>query len=108
MKAQVAVQMYTIRDFTKTAADLATSLKKVSDMGFTAVQMSAVGCMGGGNPEVDAARGRALAGLLEQKGVRSLADHLLLVFVKLGRPKVGEGLDDAAVRVSAFRCHGSS
>ncbi|MCB0093473.1 MAG: hypothetical protein KDE54_36540, partial [Caldilineaceae bacterium] len=41
--AVLAAQLYTVRDFTKTAADLAASLKKVADIGYTAVQVSAIG-----------------------------------------------------------------
>jgi len=39
----LAAQLYTIRDFTKTVADLAESLKKVQAIGYTAVQVSAIG-----------------------------------------------------------------
>jgi len=39
----LAAQLYTIREFTQTAADLAASLKKVKDIGYTAVQVSAIG-----------------------------------------------------------------
>lgn len=42
-RAVLAAQLYTVRDFTKTAADLATTLRKVRDMGYTAVQVSAIG-----------------------------------------------------------------
>lgn len=40
---KLAAQLYTVREFTKTAADLAASLRKVRDMGYTAVQVSAIG-----------------------------------------------------------------
>ncbi|MEZ4861073.1 MAG: sugar phosphate isomerase/epimerase [Caldilineaceae bacterium] len=39
----VAAQLYTVREFTKTAADLAASLRKVKEIGYTAVQVSAIG-----------------------------------------------------------------
>ena len=39
----LAAQLYTVRDFTKTADDLAASLKKVKEIGYTAVQVSAIG-----------------------------------------------------------------
>ncbi len=42
-KPVLAAQLYTVRDFTKTAADLADSLKKVQEIGYTAVQVSAIG-----------------------------------------------------------------
>jgi len=39
----LAAQLYTIRDFTKTTDDFANSMKKISDMGYTSVQVSAIG-----------------------------------------------------------------
>ena len=41
--SQVAAQLYTLRDFTKTPADVATTLQKVRAIGYEAVQSSAVG-----------------------------------------------------------------
>ncbi len=41
--AVLAAQLYTIREHTKTAEDFAASMKKISDMGYTAVQVSAIG-----------------------------------------------------------------
>jgi hypothetical protein len=32
---QVAAQLYTIRDFVKTAPDIAASMKKIRDIGYT-------------------------------------------------------------------------
>ncbi len=40
---QVAVQLYTLRDFLKTPADMAKTLKRVREIGYKAVQMSGVG-----------------------------------------------------------------
>ena len=40
---QVAVQLYTLRDFTRTPADIAVTLKKVRKLGYLAVQASAIG-----------------------------------------------------------------
>lgn len=40
---QVAAQLYTLRDFIKTPADIATTLKKVRKLGYQAVQVSAMG-----------------------------------------------------------------
>jgi sugar phosphate isomerase/epimerase len=39
----VAAQMYTLREFTKTPADIASSLKRVSEIGYRAVQLSGLG-----------------------------------------------------------------
>ena len=41
MASKLAVQMFTVREFTKTAAEFADSLKKISDIGYEAVQLSA-------------------------------------------------------------------
>lgn len=40
---QVAAQLYTLRDFMKTPADIARSLKRVRQIGFQAVQVSGIG-----------------------------------------------------------------
>ncbi len=39
----LAAQLYTIRDHTQTTDDFATSMKKISDIGYTTVQVSAIG-----------------------------------------------------------------
>jgi len=41
--SQVAVQLFTLRDHCKTAADLAASARKLRQIGYTAVQVSSVG-----------------------------------------------------------------
>lgn len=43
LKKQIAAQLYTVRDYCKNTADLAASLKKISKMGFSAVQVSGIG-----------------------------------------------------------------
>lgn len=40
---QIAIQLYTLRDFTKTPKDVAATLKKVREIGYEAVQASALG-----------------------------------------------------------------
>ncbi|MFP4674144.1 MAG: sugar phosphate isomerase/epimerase family protein [Opitutales bacterium] len=72
MASKLAVQMFTLREHTKTAKDLATSLKRVADMGYPAVQMSAIGAMNGDNPEVDAATARKM---LDDNGLKCIATH---------------------------------
>lgn len=42
-KSQIAAQLYTVRDFTETPADIAQSLKKVKQLGYDSVQCSALG-----------------------------------------------------------------
>lgn len=70
--SKTAVQMYTVRDHTKTAADFADSLRAIAAIGYPAVQLSAVGCMNGETPEVDAAEARRL---LDDNGLRCIATH---------------------------------
>ena len=72
---KLAVQMYTVRDFTKTAKGLAETLKKCADMGYTAVQMSAVGALWGENAEVTAAEARQM---LDDNGLKCIATHRAL------------------------------
>ncbi|MEC0133560.1 sugar phosphate isomerase/epimerase family protein [Paenibacillus odorifer] len=42
-RSTIAAQMYTLRDFTKTAEDLRSTFQKVSAMGYEAIQISAIG-----------------------------------------------------------------
>ena len=72
MASQLAVQMYTIRDHTRTAAELASALDRVSAIGYRAVQLSAVGAMNGPAPEVDAGTARRM---LDDRGLRCIATH---------------------------------
>lgn len=72
LKKKLAVQMYTLRDFTKSAADFAASLRQISDMGYTAVQLSAVGAMNGAPPAVSAAEARKM---LDDCGLTCIATH---------------------------------
>jgi sugar phosphate isomerase/epimerase len=72
MRTKLAVQMYTIRDFTRTADELKASLERISAIGYQAVQMSAVGAMNGASPEVDAAEARKM---LDGNGLRCIATH---------------------------------
>jgi sugar phosphate isomerase/epimerase len=46
---QVALQLYTLREFLKTPADIAASLKRVREIGYPAVQLSGLGPI----PEAD-------------------------------------------------------
>lgn len=72
MKEKLAVQMFTLRDHTKTAKDLADSLRRVSEMGYTAVQLSAIRCMSGESPEVSAADAKKM---LDDHGLKCIATH---------------------------------
>ena len=42
-QTMIAAQMYTVRDFTKTPEGIAESIKKVKDIGYTAMQVSGLG-----------------------------------------------------------------
>ncbi len=72
MPSQLAVQMYTVRDFTLTVADLAATFQKIASIGYTAVQLSAVGAMNGDSPSVDITTARKM---LDDNGLRCIATH---------------------------------
>ncbi|MEY4487891.1 MAG: hypothetical protein RIQ79_399 [Verrucomicrobiota bacterium] len=63
--SQVAIQLYTLRDFCKTAADLAATAKKVRAIGYTAVQISGVGPI----PEAE------IVAIMEAEGLTICATH---------------------------------
>jgi len=70
--SQLAVQMYTVRDFTGTAAGLADTLAHIRAIGYPAVQLSAVGAMGGESPAVSAQEARWM---LDDNGLKCIATH---------------------------------
>lgn len=72
MRWKPAVQMYTLRDFTRTEADFALSLEKIRAIGYEAVQLSAIGAMSGDTPEVSATRAKQL---LDDNGLQCVATH---------------------------------
>ena len=72
MTSTLAVQMYTLREFTRTRAGFVDSLAKVSAIGYRAIQISAVGAMDGDQPEVSAREARAL---LDEYGLCCAATH---------------------------------
>jgi sugar phosphate isomerase/epimerase len=57
---QVAAQLYTVRDFCKTPADIAASLKKIRAIGYQAVQLSGLGPI----PETELVRTLKSEGLI--------------------------------------------
>jgi len=61
----IAAQMYTLREFCKTPADITASLKKVKKIGYDAVQLSGLG-------KIDA---KELAGILKGEGLTVAATH---------------------------------
>ena len=72
MSSKLAVQMYTVREHTKTAADLKETLRKIRSIGYEAVQFSAIGAMAGESPEVDARTARRM---LDDQGLQCIATH---------------------------------
>ena len=68
----IAAQFYTLREFTKTAEDFEQTLEKDAEIGYKSVQLSAVGCMNGDEPEVSAEQARAL---LDKFGLTCCATH---------------------------------
>ncbi len=69
---QLAAQLYTVREFTKTAADFRRTLQKIQAIGYPAVQISAVGAMAGDTPEVSALEARQM---LDDLGLTCIATH---------------------------------
>ena len=65
MASCIAAQLYTLRNFTKTPADIATTLKKVRAIGYEAVQLSALGPI----PTDD------LKAILDKEGLTVAATH---------------------------------
>jgi sugar phosphate isomerase/epimerase len=61
----IAAQLYTLRDFLKTPADVPATLKKVKDIGFDAVQASGIG-------PIDT---KELAKMIEDAGLVCCATH---------------------------------
>ena len=65
MPSIIAAQLYTLRQFTKTPADIAATLKKVREIGYEAVQLSALGPI----PTAD------LKAILDKEGLTVAATH---------------------------------
>ncbi len=72
MSTKIALQMYTLRDYTKTAQDFAQTIERVHKIGYEAVQLSAVGAMDGKTPQVSATEARKI---LDSNGIRCVATH---------------------------------
>lgn len=69
---KLAAQLYTVRDLTKTAEGFHDVLRTCHVIGYEGVQLSAVGCMNGDEPEVDAAKAREW---LDENGLVCCATH---------------------------------
>jgi sugar phosphate isomerase/epimerase len=68
MPSHLAVQLYTLREFTKTPADIAKTLARVKRMGYDAVQCSALGPI----------EPKALSHILKSEGLACCATHVSL------------------------------
>ena len=66
MPSQIACQMYTLREFTKTPADIAKTLSRVKKLGYDAIQSSAMG-------PIDP---KELASILKNEGLTCCATHV--------------------------------
>ncbi len=65
--SQIGAQMYTLREHCKTPSDIAKTCKKLSDMGFEAIQASAAGFN-----DIDA---KELKKILDDTGLKCVATH---------------------------------
>jgi len=70
--SQAAVQLYTVRDFTRTMDDLARTLEAIRAIGYEAVQVSAVAALRDDHLAADA---EAIRRLLDENGLRCIATH---------------------------------
>ena len=80
MTTQIAAQMYTLREFCKTPADIARSLKRVKQIGYGAVQASGMG-------PIDASE---LASILKNEGLICCATHVGLDQMEANATKIIE------------------
>ncbi len=69
---RIAAQLYTLRNYTQTGDGFRESLRRCAGIGFAGVQLSAVGCMNGDSPEVDA---KAARRWLDEFGLSCCATH---------------------------------
>lgn len=69
---RLAAQLYTLRDFTQTAAEFQNTLRNIRDIGYLDVQLSAIGCMSGPTPTVNARQCREM---LDDAGLRAPLTH---------------------------------
>jgi len=72
MVSKLAAQLYTLREYTKTAESFQTVLQVCHEIGYAGVQLSAVGCMNGDEPEVSAEQAKEM---LENSGLVCCATH---------------------------------
>ena len=83
MAKNVGVQLYTVRDFTHTAQDLTDTLKKIRQIGYTAVEASPFGPLA---PQ-------ELKDLLDSEGLAFPSTHLGLDQIENEFDRVAEALN---------------
>ncbi|MCE0484343.1 MAG: sugar phosphate isomerase/epimerase [Methylacidiphilales bacterium] len=88
---QVALQLYTLRDFCKTPTDLAATAQKVRKIGYQSVQISGVGVQ---PPEAKK--------ILNEAGLTICATHESSDFIRQDPEAVCERLHQAGVKHTAF------
>ena len=88
MPTTIAAQLYTVREFTKTPADIAKTIKRIKNIGYDAVQLSALG-------EIDTTE---LARILDGEGVTCCATHEPWETVR-------DSPDDVIQRHRILNCH---
>jgi sugar phosphate isomerase/epimerase len=69
---KIAAQLYTLRDFTGIAEGFRDALRRCSEIGYQGVQLSAVGCMNGPSPTVNAQTAKEW---LDEFGLACCATH---------------------------------
>ncbi|MFZ4508401.1 MAG: sugar phosphate isomerase/epimerase family protein [Fimbriimonas sp.] len=69
---KIAVQYYTLREFTRTREGFVDSLERIGAIGYEAVQLSGVGCIWGGEASVNVSEARTI---LDDLGIRCIATH---------------------------------
>lgn len=72
MHNQIAVQMYTVRDFCKSPKDFLRTLQKIKKIGYPAVQLSGIVCMNGDKPLLTAKEAKKM---LDDLGLKCIATH---------------------------------
>jgi sugar phosphate isomerase/epimerase len=90
--SQVAIQLYTLRDHCKTAADLAATAKKVRAIGYTAVQISGVGPI----PEAE------VVAIMQAEGLAICATHEPATQVLDAPEKVIARLQALGTKITAY------
>ena len=82
--SQVAIQLYSLRDFCKTAADFAATARRVKQIGYDAVQISGVGpieC----EELVRICRGEGLTICATHESGKDIVDNTSMVIDRLGK-----------------------